>query len=76
MVYHIGLFDELIFLSKNVLSFSVLFYLVWNKFYPADHDYCRFQVVLLANQIIDIGTKYVFKHQDLQMVDLKLSKYE
>ena len=25
--------------------------------YPADHDYCRFQPVLLVDQITDIGNE-------------------
>ena len=42
--------------------------------YPADHDYCRFQPVLLVDQITDIGNEIGVKHQDLQMFGLKLNK--
>ena len=38
---------------------------------PADLDYCRFQPVLLVDQI-----KCVSKHHDLSMLCLQLNKYE
>ena len=44
--------------------------------FPADHDYCRFESVLLVSQITAIGNKCVSKQQDLQIVGLKLNKYE
>ena len=44
--------------------------------YPADDDYRHFESVLFVDQITDIGKKYVFKHQDLQRIDLKLNKYQ
>ena len=42
----------------------------------SDHDNCRFQSVLFVIKSLTVGTKCVFKHQDLQRIDLKLNKYE
>ena len=35
--------------------------------YSAGHNYCRFQTVLLVDQITVIGMKCMTKHQDLQI---------
>ena len=44
--------------------------------YPADHDYCRFKHFYLLIKSLILGTQRLFKHQDLQRIDLKLNKYE
>ena len=43
---------------------------------PADHDYCRFQPVLLSIKARILGMKLVFNHEDLLMFSLKLNIYE
>ena len=41
--------------------------------FTAQHEYHRFSPVLVADQIIDIETKLVFKYPHLQMCGLKLN---
>ena len=36
----------------------------------------EFNLLLLADQITDIGKKLAFKHQDLEIFVLKLNKYD
>ena len=63
--------NNLIHNEANTISRVVIQY--FNRF-TVTHHYGLFQFILSA--IWNVGTKCVSKHQDLQMLSVKLNKYE